>query len=138
MHVQLKSAHLIAGDLGPWRLSPPPNSRFSRSRRCNLPRAVRSRSSRSSPLEAPPLPTPSNPLRAVRIKVIPNVCWFLRHPPIAFRVVGERRSRQGAPRPVVPHKSCPERTRLRRAAPVSPGTRESPAPLLRLWASYSA
>jgi hypothetical protein len=43
MHVQLKSAHLIAGDLGPWRLSPPPNSRFSRSRRCNLPRAARSR-----------------------------------------------------------------------------------------------
>ena len=44
----------------------------------------------------------------------------------------------GAPRAVVAHKSCPERTRLRLAAPVSPGARQSPVGLLRPRASYFA
>jgi hypothetical protein len=64
-----------------------------------------------------------------RIKIIPNVRWFHWHPAIAFRSVGERRSRPGAPRAVVAHSSCPERTRLRLAAPVSPGARQGPVAL---------
>ena len=89
-----------------------------------------SSSSRSNPdpnpnPRPPPAPRPAPPRvtsrRPWRRKIIPNVGWFHWRPAITFRSVGERRSRHGAPRAVVAHSSCPERPRLRLAAPVSPG-----------------
>ena len=67
------------------------------------------------------------------------VGWFHWRPAMTFRPVGERRARPGAPRAVVAHRSCPERPRLRLAAPVSPGrpvkpgrTAPPPGVMLRL------
>jgi len=91
-----------------------------------------------------PAPAGSAPPRGPRPRVIPCGPFAQRSfrtsagssgtQPLLFGSRGSAGRGRAPPRAVVAPRSCPERTRLRLAAPVSPGAWQSPVALLRLRA----